>query len=158
MAEEGLSGVPIWPFLCPMNEDSAEYCEDDADSGQLARPSSIVKLSDLNRLPMSLEPLMADMFSSGAWGRRLVPASLIEVWLPIGVANDNFGAVGRVAGRKGGRSGTGGCPSPPTGFTLGESGMPSVSRGVREPLWLRCPGTGSRNRGAGDGDDILSEK
>jgi hypothetical protein len=63
-----------------------------------------------------------------------MPDSLIEAWLPIGVANDNFGAVGRVAGLREGRSGTGGWPSPPTGFTLGDGGMPSVSLGVREPL------------------------
>src|SRR3954453_1724422 len=124
MAEEGLSGEPIWPGLVPINEDKAEYWDDAADSGPLTRPSSIVKLSDLSLVCRSLEQFTADMFSGGAWGRRFVPISLSDVWLPIGVANDNFGAVGRAAGRKVGRSGTGGCPSPPTGLTLGEGGMP----------------------------------
>lgn len=134
MAEEGLSGVPTWPCLVPMNDDSAEYWDDAADSGPLARPSSTVKLSDLNLWFASPEPFTADMFNERGWGRRFVLGSLIEAWLPIGVASDNFGAVGRVVGLKGGRSGIGGWPSPPTGFTLGEGGMPSVSRGVREPL------------------------
>ena len=117
-----------------MKDDKAEYWDDEADSGPLARPSSIVKLSDLSLVCTSQELFTADVFSGGACGRRLGPASLIDVWLPIGVANDNFGAVGRETGRKGGRSGTGGCPSPLTGLTLGEGGMPRVSRGVREPL------------------------
>lgn len=60
-----------------------------------------------------------------------------------------------MVGLKGGRSGTGGWPSPPTGFTLGEGGMPSVSRGVREPLWLRGPGTGGFKSGTGDGEDMV---
>lgn len=81
----------------------------------------------------------------------------MEAWLPIGVANDSFGAAGRVAGCNEGRAGTGGWPSPSTGFTLGDGGMPNVSRGVREPLWLRCPGTGGRSNGTGTGDDILRE-
>ena len=94
----------------------------------------MVKLSDLKRVFTSVELFTADMLSGGACGRRLVPASLIEAWLPIGVASDSFGAVGREAGLRAGRSGTGGCPSPPTACTLGEGGMPRVSRGVREPL------------------------
>jgi hypothetical protein len=48
-----------------MNDDSAEYWDDAADSGQLARPSSIVKLSDLNLWLTSLEPFTADMFNDG---------------------------------------------------------------------------------------------
>jgi hypothetical protein len=66
MAEEGLSGVPVWPGRVPMNDDNAEYCDDDADSGPLALPSIIVKLSDLRRLPGSLEPLTAGMFKGMA--------------------------------------------------------------------------------------------
>jgi hypothetical protein len=66
MAEEGLSGVPVWPCRVPMNDDNAEYCDDDADSGPLALPSIIVKLSDLRRLLGSLEPLTAGMFKGMA--------------------------------------------------------------------------------------------
>jgi hypothetical protein len=45
MADEG-SGVPICPCRRPMAKDNAEYVEDEADSGLLARPSPMVKLSD----------------------------------------------------------------------------------------------------------------
>ncbi len=52
----------------------------------------------------------------------------------MGVASDSFGAAGRDEGRSEGISGTGGCPSPATGLTLGEGGIPRVRRGVLEPL------------------------
>lgn len=113
------------------------------------------------------------MFSGGIEGRRLEPVSCSEVWVPIGVARESLGAVGRDEGRNWGtsaagldsesfgaagrdagcnwaRSGTGGCPSPFTGLTLGDGGIPSVKRGVREPLPLRAPGTGARSSGTGD--------
>jgi hypothetical protein len=61
-----------------MNDDSAEYWDDAADSGPLARPSSTVKLSDLSLWLTSLELFTADVFNDRGWDRRFVPGSLIE--------------------------------------------------------------------------------
>lgn len=100
----------------------------------LALPSSSVKLSDLDLLLASLEPVTVEMFSGCICGRKFEVDSFTAAWLPIGVANDSFGAVGREAGRRYGRSGKGVDPSPFTGFAFGEGGIPRVKRGVLEPL------------------------
>lgn len=98
IAEEG-SGVPICPCLKPIAKDNAEYVEDEADSGLLALPSPTVKLPDLEWLLASLDPVIAEMFKGWICGLQLDPDSCGAPWPPMGVASDNFGAVGREDGR-----------------------------------------------------------
>ena len=91
--------MPICPCLKPIAKDNAEYVEDDADSGLLALPSPTVKLSDLEWLLASLELVTAGMCKGCICGLKPEPVSCGAPWLPIGVANDNFGAVARDDGR-----------------------------------------------------------
>lgn len=122
-------------------------------------PSTIVKLSDLERPLPSLAPLAELLLYGGADGRPFgnEEPSCGVVLLPIGVANRNCGGVGRDDGRcivaKGGRAGReGGSALLLTGFWLGEGGIASPRRGVLGPPLLRfAPGTGGLRSGAGDG-------
>ena len=98
---------------------------------------------------MSPVPFIVEICSGGCvCSLKLGPISGTDVWLPMGVAMESFGAVGLprlMCGISRGCS-----PSPVTGRALGDGGIPSVSLGVLVPLWLRPPGTGVRRRGTGD--------
>lgn len=100
MAEAG-SGVPDTFRCAPVGYDRAEKPEDDADVGLLFLPSTIVKLSDLERPLPSLAPLAG----CGCDGGR----SCSVLLLPIGVARRSWGGAGRDEGlwreASGGRSG-----------------------------------------------------
>lgn len=146
IADDG-SGVPPRGFRRPMANERAEYVDDDADAGPLPFPSRFVKLPVLECPFASPNP---GICSGG--GRPLCnePPSRGVSCVPMGVASLSCGGAGRPAGRCSlGPSRTVVLVSGLTGLTLGEGGIPSVNRGVREPL-LRLPGTGGLRRGAGD--------
>jgi hypothetical protein len=103
--------------------------------GLLALPSRGPKLPDL--LCAALLSLPPEALCSACVGLPGGCSCGIEV-LPIGVARCRIGRGGRLDW----------LPAP-SGFTFGEGGMASPSRGVRAPLEERAPGMAGRRRGTG---------
>lgn len=135
IAEDG-SGVPPWGCRSIAN-DKAEYVDEDADAGPLPLPSVFVALPFLE-------------WPFGSLGRNEPPSCGI-CWDPMGVASLSWGGAGRLEGRCSlGSSDRAAFPSGFTGLALGEGGIPSVRRGVRDPELLRARGTGGLSSGAGE--------
>lgn len=155
MAEAGSGVLPVG-WRRPMANDSVEYCDEDALPGPLALPSRFVVVA-FKDTPLPLLPL-ASLLPVERVGRYGLDSCGCTWWLLVimGVASRSWGAAGRLddgCGR--GMSDMRGSSFVGlTGFMPGEGGMPRVSRGAREPLLLRAPGTGGLSRGAGD--DILA--
>jgi hypothetical protein len=122
--------MPYW-----LAKERAEYC-DPAEVGLLARPSRGPKLPD--RLCAALLSLPPEaLWRAGAAGLPGGCSCGVEV-LPIGVARWSMGRGGRLD-----------WAPVPSGFTLGDGGMASPSRGVRAPLEERAPGMAGRSSGTG---------
>lgn len=125
--------------------------------GLLFLPSTIVKLSDLDRPLPSLAPLAEPPTSGKGDGLPFARdcASDGVVLLPSGVANRSWGGAGRDELGRGTvfRDGTSGMLAPlfDTAFWLGDGGMARPRRGARAPLLF--PGMGGRKSGAGDGEE-----